>query len=134
MGTVDIDDNALVELKFPSSEAKAILLRGLIDTGAGLSLMTLEAWKRISTQERYPIRNLPIHLMAANGLSILTYGMVENDELLLAGFAPKANFILIDAVDGQDFILGRTFLKKYDTPWWTCERWKLTIQDPYGES
>ena len=45
MGTVDIDDNALVELKFPSSEGKDILLRGLIDTGAGLSLMTLEAWK-----------------------------------------------------------------------------------------
>ena len=133
MGTVDIDDNALVELRFPSSEGKEILLRGLIDTGAGLSLMTLEAWKRISTQERYPIRNLPIHLMATNGLSIRTYGIVENVELMLAGFTLKANFILIDAVDDQDFILGRTFLKKYDILV-DLRNWKLTIRDPYMEN
>ena len=109
------------------------MLRGLIDTGAGLSLMTLEAWKRISTQERYPIRNLPIHLMATNGLSIRTYGIVENVELMLAGFTLKANFILIDAVDDQDFILGRTFLKKYDILV-DLRRWKLTIRDPYMEN
>ena len=30
------------------------------------------------------------------------------------GFTLKANFILIDAVDEQEFILGRTFLKKCD--------------------
>ena len=56
--TVDIDGNAL-ELKLSvsgSSERKEIMLRGLIDTGAGLSLMSLEAWKCISTQESYPIQ------------------------------------------------------------------------------
>ena len=47
-------------------------------------------------------------------LGIRTYGIVENVELSVAGYNLRANFILIDAVDDQEFILGRTFLKKYD--------------------
>ena len=83
-------------LDFPTGPQSHVKLRGLLDTGAGLSLMSVEAWKRISAQDRYPIRNLPIQLVAANGLAIRTYGIVEDVELILAGYNLKANFILID--------------------------------------
>ena len=132
IGVVDVDDEANVELEFPQGTEPSVKLRGLLDTGAGLSLMALDAWKRISTQDRYPIRNLPIQLVAANGLSVRTYGIVEDVELILAGYRLKANFILIDTVDDQDFILGRTFMKKYDILV-DLRKWKLTIRDPYME-
>ena len=86
IGVVDVDDEANVELEFPQGTEPSVKLRGLLDTGAGLSLMALDAWKRISTQDRYPIRNLPIQLVAANGLSVRTYGIVEDVELILAGY------------------------------------------------
>ena len=133
IGTVDLDSNAGVEVEFPIQGEESVMLRGLIDTGAGLSLMSLQAWRCISTPERYPIRNLPIQLVAANGLGIRTYGIVENVELILAGYNLRANFILMDAVDNQDFILGRTFLKKYDVLV-DLRKWKLTIRDPYMQS
>ena len=133
IGVVDVDSDANVELEFPRGQESPVKLRGLLDTGAGLSLMSLNAWKRISTQNRYPIKNLPIQLVAANGLEVRTYGIVEEVELILAGYKLKANFILIDAVDDQDFILGRTFMKKYDILV-DLRKWKLTIRDPYMEN
>ena len=101
IGVIDVDSDANVELEFPRGQESPVKLRGLLDTGAGLSLMSLSAWKRISTQNRYPIKNLPIQLVAANGLEVRTYGIVEDVELILAGYRLKANFILIDAVDDQ---------------------------------
>ena len=55
----------------------------------------------------------------------MTDGIVEDVELILADYRLKANFILIDAVDDQDFILGRTFMKKYDILV-DLRKWKLT--------
>ena len=60
IGVVFVDDEANVELEFPQGTEPSVKLRGLLDTGAGLSLMALDAWKKISTQDRYPSRNLPI--------------------------------------------------------------------------
>ena len=115
---------------FPVQEGESVMLLGLNDTGAGLSLMSLDVWKCISTQERYLIWNLPMQLIAANGLGIRTFGIVENVELVLAGYNLWANFILMDAVDNQDFILGRTFLKKHDFLV-DLRKFKLTIRDPH---
>ena len=133
IGVIDVDSGANVRLEFPTGSQSHVKLRGLLDTGAGLSLLSVEAWKRISAHDRYPIRNLPIQLVAANGLAIRTYGIVEDVELILAGFNLKANFILIDAVDDQDFILGRTFMRKYDILI-DLRKLKLTIRDPYMEN
>ena len=133
IGVVDVNNVANVELEFPRGQESPVKLRGLLETGAGLSLMSLSAWRRISTQNRYPIKNLPIQLVAANGLEVRTYGIVEDVELILVGYKLKANFILIDAVDDQDFILGRTFMKRYDILVDLRMR-KLMIRDPYMEN
>ena len=53
---------------------------------------------------------------------------------MLPGYTLKANFILIDAVDDQDFILGRTFLIEVRYLGGSCERLKLTIREPYLEN
>ena len=119
IGVVDVHDEANVELEFPQGTESSVKLRGLLDTRAGLSLMALDAWKTISTQDRYLIRNLPIQLVAANGLSVRTYGIVEAVELIIAGYMLKANFILIDTVDDQDFISGDGLSRRSRTYSWT---------------
>ena len=55
-GVIDVDSDANVELEFLRGQEASVRLRELLDTGAGLSLMSLNAWKRISTQNRYIIR------------------------------------------------------------------------------
>ena len=94
--------------------------------------MALEVWKQISAQVRYLIRNLPIQLLESNVLAVRTNGNVEDVELILVGYNLQANFILTEAVDDQDFILRRTFMKKYDILN-NLLNWKLTILDPYME-
>ena len=105
-------------------------LKGLIDTGAGPSLMSISAWKRIAENDRYPIKNAAIHLIAANGQELKTYGIVEDVRFLLAGYELRANFILMEDSPGDDFILGRTFLRRYDVLI-DLRQGALKIRDPH---
>ena len=87
LGVARLDEDSSLMLEFPcGSAAVKLTLRGLVDTGAGPSLMSVSAWKRIAGHDLYPIHNADIHLIAANGQELKTYGIVKDVEFLLAGY------------------------------------------------
>ena len=47
VGIVDMDDDENVEPKFSVENGKHVIILGLMDTKCGLSLVTLDALKRI---------------------------------------------------------------------------------------
>ena len=131
VGVACLDDDSSLTVDFPlnSDVVSAVTMKGLVDTGAGPSLMSLTAWKKIARFDTYPIKNADIHLIAANGQELKTYGIVEDVKFLLAGYELRANFILMEDSPGDDFILGRTFLRKYDVLIDLRQR-SLTVRDP----
>ena len=113
VGVAQLDENAMLEVQFPTGQNTEVSLRGLVDTGAGGSLMTISAWKRLASNKLYPINHYDIRLTAANGQEVRTFGLVENVTFKLAGYTLQASFILIEDVLGDDFILGRSFLRRF---------------------
>ena len=132
VGVAQLDENAMLDVQFPTGSDTEITLRGLVDTGAGGSLMTISAWKRLASNKLYPINHYDIRLTAANGQEVRTFGLVENVTFKLAGYTLQASFILIEDVLGDDFILGRSFLRRFDVLIDVRGK-RLTIRDPHQE-
>ena len=132
VGVAQLDENAMLEVQFPTGQNTEVALRGLVDTGAGGSLMTIGAWKRLASSKLYPITHYDIRLTAANGQEVRTFGLVENVTFKLAGYLLQTSFILIEDVLGDDFILGRSFLRRFDVLIDIRGR-RLTIRDPHQE-
>ena len=114
LGVVQIDENSMLDMNFPTGKDSEVKLRGLLDTGAGCSLMSISAWKKLASNKLYPITHHEIRLTAANGQEVQTFGLVENIAFTLAGHTLQSSFVLIDDVMGDDFILGRSFLRRFD--------------------
>ena len=106
---MDDDSSLTVDFSLNSNVVSAVTMKGLVDTGAGLTLMSLTAWKKIARFDTYPIKNADIHLIAANCQELKTYGIVEDPKFPLAGYEMKANFILMKDSPGDDFILAERF-------------------------
>ena len=69
-----IDENAMLEMSFPTGKDAEVTLRGMVDTGAGCSLMSISAWKKLASDRLYPITHHEIRLTAANGQEVRTFG------------------------------------------------------------
>ena len=95
-------------------DAAPIPLRGLVDTGSGVSILTFSAFNRIAVQTGAVLRPYRIDLYAANGKTIKTFGMVERVRFQLGGNELQTNFVVVDDAMGvEDFLLGRNFLRSY---------------------
>ena len=113
-GEASIDERASLVVSFVVPEAAPIPLRGLVDTGSGVSILTFSAFNRIAVQTGAVLRPYRIDLYAANGKTIETFGMVERVRFQLGGYELQTNFVVVDDAMGvEDFLLGRNFLRSY---------------------
>ena len=113
-GEARIDERASLVVSFVVPHAAPIPLRGLIDTGSGVSILTFSAFNRVAAQTGTVLKPYRIDLYAANGKTIKTFGLAEQIRFQLGGYELETNFVVVDDAMGvADFLLGRNFLRGY---------------------
>ena len=113
-GEARIDERASRVVSFVVPQAAPVPLRGLVDTGSGVSILTISAFNRIAAQTGTVLKPYQIDLYATNGKTIKTFGLAEQIRFQLGGYQLETNFVVVDAAMGvEDFLLGRNFLRTY---------------------
>ena len=113
-GEARIDERASLVVSFVVPHAAPIPLRGLVDTGSGVSILTFSAFNRVAAQTGTVLKPYQVDLYAANGKTIKTYGLAERIHFQLGGYELETNFVVVDDAMGvEDFLLGRNFLRSY---------------------
>ena len=113
-GEARIDERASLVVSFVVPQAAPIPLRGLVDTGSGVSILTFSAFNRLAAQTGTVLKPYQIDLYAANGRTIKTFGLVEQIRFPLGGYELETNFVVVDDAMGvEDFLLGRNFLRTH---------------------
>ena len=119
---------ASLVVAFGSTLQEFIPLYGMIDTGSGVSVLSLTAYQRIASAHSLSLLLYDIQLYAANGKTINTIGIAENVNFQLGGL--KTNFIVIaDQLRAEDFLLCRNFLRTYNVLV-DLTATRVTIRDP----
>ena len=102
----------------------------MIDTGSGVSTLSLSAYQKISNPHALAIQPYEGQLYATNGKSINAIGIAEDVSFQLGGHTMKTNFIVIaDHIGAENFLLGRHFLRAYNVLV-DLAAMRLTIRDP----
>ena len=129
-GEAQIDERASLVVAFGTPLQKPIPLFGMIDTGSGVSILSLSAYKKIAPQHELNLSPYDLELFAANGKTITTVGIAEDVSFQLGGHTLKTNFVVIaDHIGSEDFLLGRNFLRTYNVLV-DLTAMKITIRDP----
>ena len=74
-GEARIDERASLVVSFVVPQAAPIPLRGLVDTGSGVSILTFSAFNRVAAQTGTVLKPYRIDLYAGNGKTIKTFGL-----------------------------------------------------------
>ena len=110
-GEERIDEHASLVVSFLVSHAAPIPLRGLVNTGSGVSILTFSAFNRVAVQTGSVLKPYQTDSYAANGKTIKTSGMAERVRFQLGGYELETNFVVVNDAMGVDaFWLGRNFL------------------------
>ena len=129
-GEARIDERASLIVAFGNNLQEPIPLYGMIDTGSGVSIISLAAYQKIASAHSLSLMPYDVQLYAANGKTITTVGMAENVSFQLGGHTLKTNFIVIpDHLGAEDFLLGRNFLRTYNVLV-DLTAMRVTIRDP----
>ena len=129
-GEARIDERASLIVAFGNNLQEPIPLYGMIDTGSGVSIISLAAYQKIASAHSLSLMPYDVQLYAANGKTITTVGMAENVSFQLGGHTLKTNFIVIaDHLGAEDFLLGRNFLHTYNVLV-DLTAMRVTIRDP----
>ena len=129
-GEAQIDERASLVVAFGTPLQKPIPLFGMIDTGSGVSILSLSAYKKIAPQHELNLSPYDLELFAANGKTITTVGIAEDVSFQLGGHTLKTNFVVIaDHIGSEDFLLGRNFLRTYNVLV-DLAAMKVTIRNP----
>ena len=113
-GEARIDERVSLVVSFVVPHAAPLPLRGLIDTGSGVSILTFSAFNRVAVQTGAVLKPYQIGLYAANRKTIKTFGLAEHVFFQLGGYELETNFVVVDDAMGvEDFLLGRNFLRAY---------------------
>ena len=113
-GEARIAERASLVVFFVVPHAAPIPLRGLVDTGSGVSILTFSAFNRVAAQTGTVLKLYQVDLYAANGKTIKTYGLAERIIFQLGGYELETNFVVVDDAMGvEDFLLRRNFLRSY---------------------
>ena len=129
-GEAQIDERASLVVAFGTTLQKPIPLFGMIDTGSGVSILSLSAYKKIAPQHELNLSPYDLELFAANGKTITAVGIAEDVSFQLGGHTLKTNFVVIaDHIGSEDFLLGRNFLRTYNVLV-DLAAMKVTIRNP----
>ena len=102
-GEAQIDERTSLVVAFGTTLQKPIPLFGMIDTGSGVYILSLSAYKKLASQHELSLSPFDIELFAANDKSITTVGIAEDVNFQLGGYTLKTNFVVIaDHIGSED--------------------------------
>ena len=80
-------------------------LRGLVDTGSGVSILTFSAFNQVAARTGTVLKPYQVDLYAAKGKTIKTFGLAEQVRFQLGGYELETNFVVVDDAMGvEDFL------------------------------
>ena len=94
-GEARIDERASL-VSFVVPHAAPIPLRGLVDTGSGVSILTFSAFNGVAARTGTVLKPYQIDLYGANGKTIKTFGLAEQIRFQLGGYELETNFVVVD--------------------------------------
>ena len=102
----------------------------MTDTGSGLSFLSFKVYQKLAAANGLILQPFETPIYAANNGIIRTIGVAENIKFQLGGHELQTTFVVLaDNVGGEDFLLGRNFLRAYQVLR-DVVAGKLTIRDP----
>ena len=114
-GEARMDERCSLVVAFGNTLQEPIPLYGMIDTGSGVSILSLNAYQKIASAHVLSLLPYDIQLYAASGKTINTIGIADNVNFHLSGHTLKTNFVVIaDYLAADDFLLSRKFLRTYN--------------------
>ena len=116
-GEARIDERASLVVAFGNTIQEPIPLYGMVDTGSGVSILSLKAYQKIAAAHALSLLPYDIQLYAANGKTINTIGIAENVSFQLGGHTLRTNFIVIaDHLGAEDFYARQKLLAHLQRP------------------
>ncbi len=106
-----IDGNATMTVQMNSPNGQAVQLNGMLDTGAGVSVISAEAWQKLGAQ---PLKSWDVPIRMANDQPIRVLGVTDELKMNLNGLQLPISFIVVEHLGEDDFLLGRTFIRDFD--------------------
>ena len=111
---VHIEYEADVTAHLLDTNGKKIGVRGLLDTGAVVSVMPIKTWERMGFTREHLIPTNP-RLAAANRGAIYVAGRTPITVLYKGGRDLWMSFLVVENLDGAgQFIFGRYFVRNFD--------------------
>ena len=111
MRSAKIDGDATMSAQIRATGGRSVKLRGMLDTGAGVSVMSTEAWRKLGAPLLKPWE-VPIRM--ANDQPIEVLSISDEMHLSIAGLDLPVSFIVVESLGEDDFLLGRTFIRDFD--------------------
>ena len=125
-----IVERASLVVAFGISLQKPKPLFSMIDTGSGVFILPLSAYKKIASTHELSLLPFDVELYAANGKTIIIVGIADDVSFQLSGHTLRTNFVVIaDHIGSEDFLLGRNFMRTYNVLV-DLTAMKATIPDP----
>ncbi len=105
---IDGDPTMSAHVRVPGG--RVVKLHGMLDTGAGVSVMSTEAWRELGAPFLKPWE-VPIRM--ANDQPFEVLGITGEMYLKIAGLDLVA-LIVVESLGENDFLLGWTFIRDFD--------------------
>ncbi len=116
-----LEADAVMNIQVSCSDGK----RGMLDTGAGISVMSVSAWRRIGSPTLSPWTTA---IKMANDAPINVFGTIGPLNVRMAGLDLRVEFVVVEDLEEDGFLLGRTFFREFDVLIDLREN-KITIRD-----
>ena len=98
----------------------------MLDTGAGVSVMSAAAWEQLGAPVLKP---WTVPITTANDQPIGVLGITSELDLRLNELNLPVAFIVVDHLGEDDFLLGRTFIRDFDVLIDLSQN-KILVRDP----
>ena len=104
-----MEADAVMTIQVSCKDGRLEPLRGKLDTGAGISVMSGGLWRRIGCPTPTPWSTV---IKMANDAPINVFGTTGS--LSVRSLDLRFDLVVVEALGGDDFLLGRTFIREFD--------------------
>ncbi len=106
-----IDNNAAMTVQVRGAHGNPVDLKGMLDTGAGINVISADAWQRLGA---VPLKPWVVPVRMANDQPIRVLGVTDDLNMTINGLCLPVSFIVVEHLGGDYILLGRTFISEFD--------------------